>query len=413
MDRRVAKWISIAAIGLTACGDDGSPPQDEGSSSTTDPGGSTAVLDVPGACDHVPLTGDPVVDLYAQHLAAAVTAHEAAQARVEAARGALADAFGLASDATVEEVMQAFSASVDTMTADARLAWSDTLPCADTLEVARSAAIDCDAASASDSAVVCRGVCVQPADAGPNACDGVTLGCGHTEFQGMCEGSCDGTCQVEAAGCAGVCQGECSEPCSVTDGTACAGWCMGDCTGTCESPLAGCFGACEGACYVQPGAAQCEAEGFRSYCESHQACVGQCMGASRVVETSNYCSVLSEAASMAAVSCPPARVVMRWTWAGDPAQMPAEDIEAFAARAAAVEIAFGEMVGAYVELTTMLAYIQALETERNLDNPLLDYFEGPCALPPLTAAREALLASAPSIEASLGMVETIVASLPQ
>jgi hypothetical protein len=413
MQPRVKIWISIALLGTVACGDDGSPPADDAaSSSTTDPGTTTMIADVPGECDHVPLSDDPVVDMYAEHLMAVVSVHEAAQARIDGARAMLAEAFALPADATIDEVMAAFSASVDEMTGDARLAWSDALMCADTLEAARAAARDCDAATSGDSPVVCRGVCIQP-DVGPNVCDGATLGCGNADFEGACAGSCDGTCTVEAAGCTGVCRGECSQPCSVTEGGACAGWCMGDCTGTCESATTGCYGTCSGACFLQPGDPQCEAEGFATYCESHQACVGQCLGASRVSGTNNYCSVLSEAASVAAVACPPARVVMRWTWVTDPAEMPPEDLEAFTARATAVEIAFGEMVGAYVELQTMLAYIQALETERNLDNPLLDYFEGPCALPPLTAARESLLASATSIEDALGVVQTIVDGLPQ
>lgn len=408
---RALVGICLLASGTAACRDDAAPA-DETSSSTSDPGDSTTmVLDVPGPCDHVPLAGDPVVDMYAAHLMAVVSAQEAAQARIDAARAALADAFALSPDASFEEIMAAFSATVDELADDARLAWSDTLECADTLEVARAAARECDGVAPADSAVVCRGVCVQP-DVGPNVCDGVTLGCGSAEFQGTCEGMCDGTCELEAAGCTGVCQGECSEPCSVTDGSACAGWCTGDCTGTCESAPAACYGTCSGACYVQPDAAQCEAEGFATYCESHQACVGRCMGASRVAETNNYCSVLSEAASIAAVSCPPARVVMRWTWAGDPAMVPPEDLQAFEARATAVEAAFGEIVAAYVELNTVLAYVQALETERNLDNPLLDYFEGECALPPLTAARETVLATAPSIEDALATVEAIVADLP-
>jgi hypothetical protein len=163
MQPRVKIWISIALLGTVACGDDGSPPADDAaSSSTTDPGTTTMIADVPGECDHVPLSDDPVVDMYAEHLMAVVSVHEAAQARIDGARAMLAEAFALPADATIDDVMAAFSASVGEMTGDARLAWSDALMCADTLEAARAAARDCDAATSGDSPVVCRGVCIQP-----------------------------------------------------------------------------------------------------------------------------------------------------------------------------------------------------------------------------------------------------------
>lgn len=411
---RVGYLVAALLMITSGCGNGAST--DDGDGDDTDTASTGNALAGTGAaadaCGHVPRADDPAVDDFAGRLADVLEAGERAQARIDTSRMDLAIALGLPPEASVEQVVVSMGHRLDAMTVDAELSFSDVILCDDVLAEAREAAAACDPDISPEASASCRGICI-PSSPGPAACGTVgRLGCGNTDVDGSCDGLCSGVCELAAASCAGVCEGTCSAPCGGFQESTC-GWCTGDCTGVCDSAPAPCAGVCDGTCVVAPTSPQCDEAGFRSYCDGGDPCAGECTGAARVMRTSGLCSYLSEAASIAAGHCPATRVVLRWMWRDEPGDGSAPPgAEAFRVQAAALESALGELLAAREELRVLSEYVQQLETERNRDNPLLDYFEGPCALGPLTEAREALLAQPPEIAASLEIVQTLIEGVP-
>lgn len=148
---------------------------------------------------------------------------------------------------------------------------------------------------------------------------------------------------------------------------------------------------------------------FEMYCNGVNECVGQYLGVARVVQTTNFCSVASEAASVAASVCPAGQVITRWFWA--PGVMPPE-MATFQSSVTTLETAFGDMLGGRAELALSLAYIDRLRTKNNIGNPLTELFEGDCALAPLVEARQNLFDAFDAAEAAAAIVDEIEAGLP-
>ncbi len=365
---------------------------------------------VPSPCDHVPSADDPTVTTYAADLARALAAVQASQARIETAADELQTLLGLDPTASADDIVAALTSGFATFTAMVEMDWVEPRDCVDTLPAARAAATACDPEAAADAEAICRGVCVQPT-ADPNACTGgkpIPSGCGDPSFSGTCDGICLGACDQTNAPCPGLCQGTCTGNCGVTGPGGCEGWCDAQCTGVCESTPRACPGTCSGGCFVDPASPQC-ADPFQMYCNGATACEGTCLGVARVAPTTDYCSVASEAASVAELTCSDGVVITRWFWA--PGVMGAE-MAMFEASVAMVEAAFAQMLAARAELALSLAYVDRLRTENNVGNPLVDLFEGECALVPLTDARQALLDGYDAAAAAVTTVDTIEAGLP-
>ncbi|MFV8752733.1 hypothetical protein ACNOYE_19465 [Nannocystaceae bacterium ST9] len=204
--------------------------------------------------------------------------------------------------------------------------------CEASIDVAVSAAAECDAEVDPGSATVeCQGGC--EVEGGVMAsCEGdATLTCTGTAPNFMCSGSCEGDCELDvAASCEGTCRGTCNGECSVVDGSGnCAGECMGDCQGTCELKAGGsCSGSCTGSCTYEPGMAGCQADASAK-CEAGASgsvqCDGRCEGEVTPPSVKAECEATVEAKADASVECFPPSLEVTWQWkAGVNAEAQAE-----------------------------------------------------------------------------------------
>ena len=114
--------------------------------------------------------------------------------------------------------------------------------CQASVEVAASAAAECDVDVDPGSVEVrCEGSCNIDASAQADCSASGELKCVGTAPNLECSGSCKGSCNLEvAATCEGTCRGTCNGTCSVTDSSGnCAGSCEGTCEGSCELSAGG------------------------------------------------------------------------------------------------------------------------------------------------------------------------------
>ncbi len=192
--------------------------------------------------------------------------------------------------------------------------------CEASVDVAISAAAECDASVQTGSATVeCEGSCEVEGGVMASCTGDATLSC--TGPKVACEGSCSGDCELQAASCEGTCRGTCSTGCSVTDAQGdCAGECTGMCAGTCELPAGGsCSGDCSGSC-TYDGAAGCEANATAK-CEAGASgkieCEGRCEGEVTPPTVKAECTATVEAKADASVECFPPSLEVTWQWSAE------------------------------------------------------------------------------------------------
>ncbi len=138
-----------------------------------------------------------------------------------------------------------------------------------------------------------------------------------TEESKICPEECIGACaDMEAYPCPGICFGSCSSICSAHSSSGeCAGHCAGMCSGVCESPIPfDCNGSCYGLCRVDVGEGDlCRGE-CRGSCVDHDdkgICEGVCRGHLRPAGFDDSCGECREMAKGLAWSmlyCEPASV---------------------------------------------------------------------------------------------------------
>jgi len=196
--------------------------------------------------------------------------------------------------------------------------------CEASIDIAVSAAAECDASVDPGSATVeCQGGCEVEGGVMASCSGDATLSCTGTAPNFACEGSCEGDCELEvAASCEGTCRGTCNGSCSVVDGSGnCAGECMGDCQGTCELKAGGsCSGSCTGSCTYEPAMGGCEANATAK-CEAGASgsveCDARCEGQVTPPSVKAECEATVEAKADASVECFPPSLEVKWQWSAE------------------------------------------------------------------------------------------------
>ncbi|MEZ4383935.1 MAG: hypothetical protein R3A79_21565 [Nannocystaceae bacterium] len=196
--------------------------------------------------------------------------------------------------------------------------------CEASVEIAASAAAECDASVDPGSVEVqCKGSCDIDASAQADCQASGTLTCVGQAPNLQCEGTCTGTCELTAAAaCDGTCRGECAGECSVLDSQGnCAGACDGNCKGECELNAGGdCQGNCQGECAYTPPGGMCDAN-VQARCEAMAEadvkCKGGCEGEATPPMVKAECDATVEAKAKASVECTPPSVEITWQWSAD------------------------------------------------------------------------------------------------
>ena len=194
--------------------------------------------------------------------------------------------------------------------------------CEASVDVAVSAAAECDAMVDPGSATVeCQGACEIEGGVAASCEADAELVCTGTAPEFMCNGTCEGSCELTtAAQCDGTCRGTCTGTCSVRDAQDnCAGECVGGtCQGTCELSAGGtCNGMCTGTCTYKPGAAGCEADASarcEAMAEGSVQCDGRCEGEVTPPMVSAECEATVDAKANASVECTPPSLELTWQW---------------------------------------------------------------------------------------------------
>ncbi|PRP91576.1 hypothetical protein [Enhygromyxa salina] len=196
--------------------------------------------------------------------------------------------------------------------------------CEASVDVAISAAAECDAnVDPGSASVSCEGAC--EIEGGVTAsCDAnAELSCTGTAPAFDCQGSCEGSCELEVeASCEGTCRGTCNGTCSVTNAQGdCAGECMGMCQGTCELSAGGqCGGMCTGSCTYKPMSGTCEADASAK-CEAMAGasieCDARCEGEVTPPSVSAECEATVDAKANASVECKPPTLEVTWQWSDE------------------------------------------------------------------------------------------------
>lgn len=277
------------------------------------------------------------------------------EAQIQTEVDALAVSVGLSEGAPIADVRAALQNHIAAHV-DGGLAVRYQPPvCEASLEVAASAAAECDASVDPGSvSVSCEGKCTIDASAQAECSANGTLSCRGAKAS--CDGQCTGRCSLEvAASCDGTCNGTCNGTCTVVDANGnCAGSCDGDCQGTCELAGGGsCSGVCEGSCeFTAPSCdasfeAQCEASA-----EANIECKGGCEGEVRPPEVSAECEATVEAKAEASIECRPPSVDVSFQWAaGVDAAAQAE----FKAWVGNLKVRFGAIVAAGAKAEILIA----------------------------------------------------------
>ena len=193
--------------------------------------------------------------------------------------------------------------------------------CEASVDVAVSAAAECDASVDPGSASVsCEGSCEVEGGVMASCDANAELTCTGTAPEFACEGTCEGSCELSGGlTCDGTCRGTCSAGCSVVDAQGnCAGECTGTCDGTCELSAGGqCDGMCTGSCTYKPGAAGCQADASAK-CEAMAGgsveCDARCEGEVTPPSVSAECEATVDAKANASIECTPPSLEVTWQW---------------------------------------------------------------------------------------------------
>jgi hypothetical protein len=234
---------------------------------------------------------------------------------------AIAVGVGLEPGATGAEIKAGIQAKLDANISGSLTVNAQPAKCQASVEVAASAAAECDVEVDPGSIEVkCEGSCTIDASAQADCSAMGNLRCTGTAPNLACEGTCTGECNLEvAASCEGTCRGACDAECSVVDSSGnCAGQCMGNCQGSCELNAGGsCSGKCEGSCEYTPPGAECEANAeakCTAAAEANVECKGGCEGDVRPPEVKAECKATVEAKAEASVECTPPSIDIAWQW---------------------------------------------------------------------------------------------------
>ncbi|MBK8263014.1 MAG: hypothetical protein IPK80_16960 [Nannocystis sp.] len=234
---------------------------------------------------------------------------------------AIAIGVGLEPGATGAEIKAGIQAKLDANISGSLTVNAQPAKCQASVEVAASAAAECDVEVDPGSIEVkCEGSCTIDASAQADCSAMGNLRCTGTAPNLECSGTCTGECNLEvAASCEGTCRGACDAECSVVDSSGnCAGQCMGNCQGSCELNAGGsCSGKCEGSCEYTPPGAECEANAeakCTAAAEANVECKGGCEGDVRPPEVKAECKATVEAKAEASVECTPPSIDIAWQW---------------------------------------------------------------------------------------------------
>ena len=171
----------------------------------------------------------------------------------------------------------------------------------------------------------CSGSCEVEASASASCSGDAEMKCTGTAPSLKCEGTCSGECQLDvAASCEGTCNGTCNGNCTVENANGeCEGQCDGECQGSCELEAGGsCSGSCKGSCEYTPPSGSCEA-GAKVECEASASgkveCEGSCSGEVTPPKASAECEASAKADASVNVECTPpsVEVVYSLTATGD------------------------------------------------------------------------------------------------
>jgi hypothetical protein len=254
----------------------------------------------------------------------AVVDYQAAANTVTANIRAELDAIALSVDlqpgATGAEIKAAITAKIEANVSGGLKVNYQPAQCSASIEVAASAAAECDVEVDPGELPRCEGSCTIDASAQADCAATGELRCSGTAPMLACSGTCTGDCNLEvAATCEGTCRGDCSGTCSVQDASGnCAGACDGTCEGSCELKAGGsCEGKCEGSCEWDPGMAMCDAS-VEAKCtamaEANVECKGGCEGDVKPPSVKAECEATVEAKAEASVECTPPSVEIAWQW---------------------------------------------------------------------------------------------------
>lgn len=267
------------------------------------------------------ITGVAEVDAFFSAVVDLTAAANSISGSLNAEIDAIGVSLGLPSGSGVAEIRGALEAKLSASVEGGINIEFQPPRCEAKIDVAVSAAAECDAEVDPGSATVeCQGGC--EVEGGVMAsCEGdATLTCTGTAPNFMCSGSCKGDCELMAeASCEGTCRGTCNGTCSVTDSQGnCAGACDGMCQGTCELSAGGsCSGSCTGECTYEPGGASCEANATAK-CEAGASgsvqCDGRCEGEVTPPSVKAECEATVEAKADASVECFPPSLEVTWQW---------------------------------------------------------------------------------------------------
>ncbi len=228
---------------------------------------------------------------------------------------------GLEAGAAAADIKAAIQAKISAAVSGGLTIKYEPAKCEASVEVAASAAAECDVDVDPGSVEVrCEGSCNIDASAQADCSASGNLECVGTAPNLECSGSCKGSCNLEvAASCEGTCRGTCSGNCSVKDSQGnCAGECDAMCQGSCELSAGGsCSGKCEGECTYTPPGAECEAN-VQARCtamaEANVECQGGCEGNATPPMVKAECEATVEAKAQASVECTPPAVEIAWQW---------------------------------------------------------------------------------------------------
>ena len=300
--------------------------------------------------------------------------------------------------------------------------------CQASVEVAASAAAECDVDVDPGSVEVrCEGSCNIDASAQADCSASGELKCVGTAPNLECSGSCKGSCNLEvAATCEGTCRGTCNGTCSVQDASGnCAGSCEGTCEGSCELSAGGsCSGKCEGECTYTPPGAECEAN-VQARCEAmaeaNVKCNGGCEGNATPPMVKAECEATVEAKAQASVECTPPAVEIAWQWSAELEG----DVNAQAEFKAWINnfrLQFGALLAATKKATILVevgsklsgaanAAVKGAANELKTSGDLKASIGAGCALGQLEAVGQIVSSAGGSLQASLSASAEVTAAV--